>query len=147
MTNAPPEPCDLLIEAGYVVPIEPHAVVLEDHAVAVNHGVIVAVLPAAEARTRFVPKQTVSRPDAALMPGLVNAHTHNPMTLLRGVADDLPLMVWLQQHIWPVEAAVIGPEFVADGTTLAIAEMLRGGTTCVNENYFFADVQAAVYKQ
>ncbi|MFA4617136.1 TRZ/ATZ family hydrolase, partial [Xanthomonas perforans] len=115
MTNAPPEPCDLLIEAGYVVPIEPHAVVLEDHAVAVNHGVIVAVLPAAEARTRFVPKQTVSRPDAALMPGLVNAHTHNPMTLLRGVADDLPLMVWLQQHIWPVEAAVVGPEFVADG--------------------------------
>ncbi|MET3148635.1 UNVERIFIED_ORG: cytosine/adenosine deaminase-related metal-dependent hydrolase [Xanthomonas axonopodis] len=147
MTNAPPEPCDLLIEAGYVVPIEPHAVVLEDHAVAVSHGVIVAMLPVAEARARFAPKQTVSRPDAALMPGLVNAHTHNPMTLLRGVADDLPLMVWLQQHIWPVEAAVIGPEFVADGTTLAIAEMLRGGTTCVNENYFFADVQAAVYKQ
>ena len=147
MTNAPPEPCDLLIEAGYVVPIEPHAVVLEDHAVAVSNGVIVAVLPTADARVRFAPARTVSRPDAALMPGLVNAHTHNPMTLLRGVADDLPLMVWVPQHIWPVEAAVIGPEFVADGTTLAIAEMLRGGTTCVNENYFFADVQAAVYKQ
>ncbi|PPU50600.1 N-ethylammeline chlorohydrolase [Xanthomonas arboricola] len=147
MTNAPPEVCDLLIEAGYVVPIEPHAVVLDDHAVAVHNGVIVAILPTAEARLRFAPTQTVSRPEAALIPGLVNAHTHNPMTLLRGVADDLPLMVWLQQHIWPVEAAVIGPEFVADGTTLAIAEMLRGGTTCVNENYFFADVQAAVYKQ
>jgi Cytosine deaminase and related metal-dependent hydrolases len=142
-----PESCDLLIEAGYVVPIEPHAVVLEDHAVAVRGGEIVAVLPTAEARQRFAPRQTVSRPDAALMPGLVNAHTHNPMTLLRGVADDLPLMVWLQQHIWPVEAAVIGPEFVADGTTLAIAEMLRGGTTCANENYFFPDVQAAVYKK
>nr|CCP39047.1 N-ethylammeline chlorohydrolase [Xanthomonas translucens pv. translucens DSM 18974] len=89
----------------------------------------------------------MSRPDAALLPGLVNAHTHNPMTLLRGIADDLPLMVWLQQHIWPVETAVIGPEFVADGTALAIAEMLRGGTTCANENYFFSDVQAAVYKQ
>ena len=142
-----PESCDLLIEAGYVVPIEPHAVVLEDHAVAVRGSEIVAVLPRAEAHARFSAARTVSRPDAALLPGLVNAHTHNPMTLLRGIADDLPLMVWLQQHIWPVETAVIGPEFVADGTALAIAEMLRGGTTCANENYFFADVQAAVYKQ
>lgn len=142
-----PESCDLLIEAGYVVPIEPHAVVLEDHAVAVRGSEIVAVLPRVEAHARFAAARTVSRPDAALLPGLVNAHTHNPMTLLRGIADDLPLMVWLQQHIWPVETAVIGPEFVADGTALAIAEMLRGGTTCANENYFFADVQAAVYKQ
>ncbi|MBD7921404.1 TRZ/ATZ family hydrolase [Xanthomonas bonasiae] len=142
-----PESCDLLIEAGYVVPIEPHAVVLEDHAVAVRGSEIVAVLPRAEAHARFAAARTVSRPDAALLPGLVNAHTHNPMTLLRGIADDLPLMVWLQQHIWPVETAVIGPEFVADGTALAIAEMLRGGTTCANENYFFSDVQAAVYKQ
>jgi 5-methylthioadenosine/S-adenosylhomocysteine deaminase len=136
-----------LIEAGFVVPIEPHATVLEDHAVAVRGGAIVAILPRLQARERFAAAEVVSRPDAALMPGLVNAHTHNPMTLLRGIADDLPLMVWLQQHIWPVEAAVIGPEFVADGTTLAIAEMLRGGTTCANENYFFPDVQAAVYKQ
>ncbi|HIE1100006.1 MULTISPECIES: TRZ/ATZ family hydrolase [Stenotrophomonas] len=149
MSDSPhlPEACDLLIEAGYVVPIEPHAVVLEDHAVAVRGSEIVAILPRAEARARFRAAQVVSRPEAALMPGLVNAHTHNPMTLLRGVADDLPLMTWLQQHIWPVEAAVIGPEFVADGTTLAIAEMLRGGTTCANENYFFGDVQAAVYKK
>ncbi|MCC4596872.1 TRZ/ATZ family hydrolase [Xanthomonas campestris pv. phormiicola] len=145
--TAIPESCDLLIEAGYVVPIEPHAVVLEDHAVAVRGSEIVAVLPRAEAQARFAAARTVSRPDAALLPGLVNAHTHNPMTLLRGIADDLPLMVWLQQHIWPVETAVIGPEFVADGTALAIAEMLRGGTTCANENYFFSDVQAAVYKQ
>lgn len=147
MTQTIPESVDLLIEAGYVVPVEPHAVVLEDHAVAVRDGAIVALLPRAEARARFTAAEVVSRPDAVLIPGLVNAHTHNPMTLLRGVADDLPLMVWLQQHIWPVEAAVIGPEFVADGTTLAIAEMLRGGTTCANENYFFPDVQAAVYKK
>ncbi|HYG05822.1 MAG TPA: TRZ/ATZ family hydrolase [Stenotrophomonas sp.] len=147
MTPSTPESCDLLIEAGFVVPVEPHAVVLEDHAVAVRDGVIVGIAPWAQARARFVPREVVSRPDAALIPGLVNAHTHNPMTLLRGVADDLPLMVWLQQHIWPVEAAVIGPEFVADGTTLAIAEMLRGGTTCANENYFFPDAQAAVYKK
>jgi len=147
MSDRIPEACDLLIEAGFVVPVVPHGVVLEHHAVAVTGGRIVAVLPVPEARSRFAPRETVSRPDAALIPGLVNAHTHNPMTLLRGVADDLPLKVWLQQHIWPIEAAVIGQDFVADGITLAIAEMLRGGTTCVNENYFFPDVQAATYKR
>ena len=147
MASSNPQPCDLLIEAGWVVPVEPHGVVLDDHAVAVTDGVIVAVLPTAEARARFQPARTVSRPQSALIPGLVNAHTHNPMSLLRGVADDLPLMEWLQGHIWPVEAAVIGPEFVSDGVTLAIAEMLRGGTTCANENYFFPDAQAATYKR
>nr|WP_242107242.1 TRZ/ATZ family hydrolase [Luteimonas aquatica] len=147
MNESAPESCDLLIEAGFVVPVEPHAVVLEDHAVAVRDGTILAVLPVAEARARFEAAEVVQRPDAALIPGLVNAHTHNPMTLLRGVADDLPLKVWLQEHIWPVEGAVMGPEFVADGISLAIAEMLRGGTTCVNENYFFPDVQAATYKR
>ncbi len=81
------------------------------------------------------------------MPGLVNAHTHNPMTLMRGLADDLPLMRWLQDHIWPAEAKAISPEFVRDGVELAIAEMLRGGTTCCNENYFFPDVQAATYRR
>ncbi|GAA4868558.1 TRZ/ATZ family hydrolase [Luteimonas vadosa] len=147
MEGKPGEACDLLIEAGLVVPVEPHGVVLEDHAVAVRDGVILAVLPAADARARFDPRETVSRPRSVLVPGLVNAHAHNPMTLMRGVADDLPLKVWLQQHIWPIEAAVIGPDFVADGVTLAIAEMLRGGTTCVSENYFFPDVQAATYKR
>ncbi|HJW45208.1 MAG TPA: TRZ/ATZ family hydrolase [Lysobacter sp.] len=142
-----PEACDLLIEAGFVVPVEPHGVVLEHHAVAVRDGVILALLPIHEARARYTAQETVSRPDAALIPGLVNAHTHNPMTLLRGVADDLPLMDWLQGHIWPIEGAVMGPEFVADGIALSIAEMLRGGTTCASENYFFPDVQAAVYKQ
>ena len=147
MTDPVPQACDLIIEAGWVVPVVPHGVVLTDHAVVVSGGAIVAVLPIAEARTRFEAKESVSRPDAALIPGLVNAHTHNPMTLLRGVADDLPLKVWLQEHIWPIEGAVIGPGFVADGVTLAIAEMLRGGTTCCNENYFFPDVQAATYKR
>ena len=147
MTQSTPQPCDLLIEAGWVVPVVPHGVVLTDHAVAVSGGRIQAILPIAQARMQYAAKDTVARPEAVLLPGLVNAHTHNPMTLLRGIADDLPLMTWLQQHIWPVEAAVIGPDFVADGTTLAIAEMLRGGTTCANENYFFPDVQAGVYKK
>jgi 5-methylthioadenosine/S-adenosylhomocysteine deaminase len=147
MTQTAPESCDLLIEAGFVVPVEPHGVVLENHAVAVSQGRIVAVLPTAEAHARFDAAEIVSRPEAALIPGLINSHAHNPMTLLRGVADDLPLKVWLQEHIWPIEGTVIGPEFVADGVTLAIAEMLRGGTTCCNENYFFPDVQAATYKR
>lgn len=146
IADGAPEACDLLLEAGFVVPVQPHGVVLDDHAVAVRDGVILAVLPVADARLRYAARETVQRPQSAVMPGLVNAHAHNPMTLLRGVADDLPLKVWLQQHIWPIEAAVIGPDFVADGVTLAIAEMLRGGTTCVNENYFFPDVQAATYK-
>lgn len=147
MSEITPTPCDLLIEAGYVVPVQPHALVLEDHAVAIADGRIVAIGPRTQMREQWQPAQVVSRPQAALIPGLVNAHTHNPMTLLRGIADDLPLMTWLQEHIWPVEAAVIGPQFVADGTRLAIAEMLRGGTTCANENYFFADVQAQVYAE
>ncbi len=145
--GAAPQACDLLIEAGWVVPVEPHGVVLEDHAVAVSGGVILAVLPRAQAREQFKPAQTVSRPEAVLMPGLVNAHCHNPMTLLRGVADDLPLMEWLQRHIWPIEAQVMGPEFVADGIELAVAEMLRGGTTTCAENYFFPDIQAATYSR
>jgi 5-methylthioadenosine/S-adenosylhomocysteine deaminase len=146
MTDAP-RPCDLIIEAGWVVPVEPHGVVLEDHAVVVSAGAIVAVLPRWEARANYNAAQTVKRPNAVLIPGLVNAHTHNPMTLMRGVADDLALMPWLQEHVWPIEAAVMGPEFVADGIELAIAEMLRGGTTCCNENYFFPDVQAATYRR
>jgi 5-methylthioadenosine/S-adenosylhomocysteine deaminase len=139
------EHCDVLIEAGWVVPVAPHGVVLEDHSVAVSGDRIVAIGPAREMRGRFDAADVVSRPGAALIPGLVNSHTHNPMTLLRGIADDLPLMEWLQGHIWPVEGAVIGPDFVRDGVTLAIAEMLRGGTTCANENYFFPDVQADTY--
>ena len=138
---------DLLIEAGWVVPVEPHAVVLEQHAVAVDAGRVVELLPIAEARARYAPRATVSRPKAALIPGLVNVHVHNPMTLMRGLADDLPLMTWLNEHIWPVEGAVIGREFVGCGVELAVVEMLRGGTTTCNENYFFPDAAAATYRR
>lgn len=140
-------PCDLLIEAGWVIPVQPHGVVLEDHAVAVKEGRILDVLPRAQARARYAPVERVQLPHSALIPGLINAHTHNPMTLLRGVADDLPLMQWLTGHIWPIEAAVIGPQFCADGVELAVAEMLRGGTTCCNENYFFPDAIGEVYQR
>ncbi|MEZ5461549.1 TRZ/ATZ family hydrolase [Dokdonella sp.] len=142
-----PRAVDLLIEARWVIPVEPHAVVLEGHAVAVDADCIVAVLPIAEARRQFVPRERVELPEHALIPGLVNGHTHNPMTLMRGLADDVALMPWLQEHVWPAEARAVGPEFVRDGVELAIAEMLRGGTTCCNENYFFPDVQAATYRR
>ncbi|HEX5961042.1 MAG TPA: TRZ/ATZ family hydrolase [Rhodanobacteraceae bacterium] len=141
-----PRPIDLLLSARWIVPVEPDRVVLEKHAVAIDAGAIVEVLPIVDAAAKYVPRERVDLPEHALIPGLVNAHTHNPMTLLRGLADDLPLMTWLQEHIWPVEAKVIGSEFVRDGVELAIAEMLRGGTTCCNENYFFPDTQAATYK-
>ncbi len=140
-------PVDLLIEARWVVPVEPAGVALEHHAVAVRDGVIEALLPIAEAAVRYAPRERVVLDEHALIPGLVNAHTHNPMTLMRGLADDLPLMTWLQQHIWPAEAKAMSADFVRDGVELAIAEMLRGGTTCCNENYFFPDVQAATYRR
>jgi len=148
MTNtSAPKTCDLLIEAGWVVPVEPHGAALADHAVAVRDGEIIALLPIDDARRDYRAAETISRPHSVLMPGLVNAHAHNPMTLLRGVADDLPLMRWLTEHIWPVEAAVLGPQFVAEGVELAIAEMLRGGTTCCNDMYFFPDASAATYRR
>ncbi|HEX7340756.1 MAG TPA: TRZ/ATZ family hydrolase [Rhodanobacteraceae bacterium] len=146
MTTAP-QTVDLLIEARWVVPVQPAGVVLEDHAVIVNGDRIVAILPTPDAHAAYAPRQTVALPEHALIPGLVNAHTHNPMALLRGVADDLPLMTWLKEHIWPIEGRVMGPEFVRDGVELAVAEMLRGGTTCANENYFFPDSIAATYKR
>jgi 5-methylthioadenosine/S-adenosylhomocysteine deaminase len=136
---------DQVLEARWVVPVEPHGVVLEDHAVALAGDAIAEVLPIAAAHAKHANVERTRLPEHILIPGLVNAHTHNPMTLMRGLADDLPLMIWLQQHIWPAEAKSVGPEFVRDGVELAIAEMLRGGTTCCNESYFFPDVQAATY--
>jgi 5-methylthioadenosine/S-adenosylhomocysteine deaminase len=138
---------DLVIEARWVVPIEPHATWFENHSVVVDASKIVAILPIDEARALYDPRQSVSLPEHALIPGLVNAHTHSPMTLMRGLADDLPLMTWLQGHIWPAEARFMGPEFIRDGVELAVAEMIRGGTTCANENYFFPDVIGATFRR
>jgi len=102
--------CDLIIEAGWVVPVQPHGVVLENYAVVVSGDAIIDLLPSSESAKKYYARKTVSRPEAVLLPGLVNAHTHNPMTLMRGVADDLPLMPWLQEHIWPIEGAIMGPD-------------------------------------
>ena len=133
-----------LINARWVIPVEPERQVLEHHSIAVVEGHIHAILPTVEARAQFQARRTVDLPRHALIPGLVNAHTHVAMSLFRGLADDLPLMTWLQDHIWPAERRWVHEEFVADGTRLAIAEMLRGGTTCFNDMYFFPDVTGQV---
>ena len=133
---------DSLLLPRWVVTVDPGDRVLTDHAVAIRDGCIEAVLPAEEARRRWPAAETVALPDHALMPGLVNAHTHAAMSLLRGLADDLPLMQWLQEHIWPAEGRWVDEQFVHDGSALAFAEMLRGGTTCLNDMYFFPEVTA-----
>jgi len=135
---------DLLVLPRWLVLVEPAGVVLEEHALAVNGGRIVDVLPAAFARQRFQAREVLELPDHAVLPGLVNIHTHAAMNLLRGLADDLPLMDWLQNHIWPAEGANVSYAFCADGVRLAAAEMIRGGTTCFNDMYFFPDATAAV---
>ncbi len=128
---------DTLIEARWVVPVRPFGVELDHHAVAIKDGRIEAITPISEARRQFRAQNVVDLPSHALIPGLVNAHTHAAMSLFRGMADDLPLMEWLNEHIWPAEGKVASERFVADGTRLAAAEMLLGGTTCFNDMYFF----------
>ena len=133
---------DTLLDAQSIVPIVPDLTTLVDHSIAMDAGRIVALLPTAEAHARYQAKRHMALPNHALMPGLINIHTHAAMTLMRGLADDLPLMAWLEQHIWPAEAAHISQTFVYDGTLLACAEMLRAGITCFNDMYFFPDAAA-----
>lgn len=143
--NAPPLPVDQLIDARWVIPIEPFGIVLERHSVAISGDAIVGICPTAEADDLYAPARRTTLPVHALMPGLVNTHTHAAMSLLRGYGDDRPLMEWLQQHIWPAEAKHVSPQFVYDGTLLACAEMLRGGVTCANDMYFFPQSAAQAF--
>ena len=133
---------DLLIHAGWVIPVEPAGLVLEAHSIAVHNGRIEAVLPRTRAEAEYQAAEVRDLTRHALVPGFVNTHTHAAMSLMRGLADDLPLMTWLQEHIWPTEGRWVSEEFVHDGTQLALAEMIRGGTTCFNDMYFFPDITA-----
>jgi 5-methylthioadenosine/S-adenosylhomocysteine deaminase len=142
--NARMQPADLLISARWIIPVEPRQQVLEHHAVVISDGLIKAVLPRDEALHHYQPALVLERPEHLLIPGLVNAHTHAAMSLFRGLADDVPLEPWLTKHIWPAEGRWVSPEFVKDGTDLAILEMLLGGTTCFSDMYFFPDVAARV---
>ncbi len=133
---------DTIIDAKWIIPVEPSNTVLENYALVINHGRILDLLPSSDATGKYISQYHHQLAEHALIPGFINTHTHAAMSLLRGLADDLPLMTWLQDHIWPVEAKFVNQEFVYTGTQLAMAEMLRCGTTCFNDMYFFPD-QAA----
>jgi len=138
---------DTILNVRWVIPVEPDNTVLEHHAVVILDNVIIDVLPGTKAANKYKSRQVIDLPHHALIPGLINTHTHASMNLFRGLADDLPLMEWLEQHIWPAEGRWVGDEFVRDGAELAIAEMIRGGTTCFNDMYFFSeDVARAARK-
>jgi 5-methylthioadenosine/S-adenosylhomocysteine deaminase len=141
------EHIDLLIEARWIIPVKPADTTLEHHAIAIRGEEIVAVLPISEARLRYSAAKTVSLPDHVLIPGLINLHTHTAMSLFRGIADDLPLMRWLTEAIWPAESKHASDRFVFDGTLVGGAEMLLGGVTCSNDMYFYPDASARAYDQ
>jgi 5-methylthioadenosine/S-adenosylhomocysteine deaminase len=140
------ESADKLLFADWVIPVVPRGEVLQDHAVAIQAGRIAAVLPASEARG-INAAETIELPGQVLLPGLINMHGHAAMSLLRGYADDYPLMPWLEDHIWPAESRHVSAEFVRDGADLAIAEMLRSGTTCFSDMYFFPNITAEQCQQ
>lgn len=133
---------DTLIHARWIIPVEPESVIHHYHSLAIKDGKIIELLPTADAKQKYQANVIETLETHALLPGLINAHTHAAMSLMRGYADDLPLMDWLQNHIWPVESKWVSEAFVRDGTDLAIAEMILGGTTCFNDMYFFPDVSA-----
>ena len=136
-----PREVDLRIDAGWIIPVAP-AGVLTGHALIADKGRIVALLPVKAADAAFTLRTTRDLPTHALIPGLVNAHTHSAMSLMRGIADDIPLKRWLEDHIWPLEARFVSPDFVFDGTLLGAAEMLRGGVTCCNDMYYYPEAAA-----
>jgi len=134
-------PLDLLLLPTWLVPVEPAGVVLKEHGLGIRDGQIVFIGPRDQA-LRLTASETRELPGHLLTPGLVNAHGHAAMTLFRGLADDLPLMTWLEKHIWPAEKRWVDEAFVRDGTDLAIAEQLQGGITCFSDMYFYPHIAA-----
>ncbi len=133
---------DTLIHARWIIPVEPESVTYEHHTLVIDSGKIIDLLPTDLAKQKYQGTTTENLENHSLLPGLINCHTHAAMTLMRGIADDVPLMNWLQNHIWPLEQKWMSEAFVKDGTDLAIAEMILGGTTCFNDMYFFPEITA-----
>lgn len=133
---------DIRINARWLVPVAPANTVLHHQAVIIQGDRIAAVVSREEADTRFRARETIDLDHHVVLPGLINMHGHAAMSLFRGMADDLPLMTWLNDHIWPAEGAFISEDFIADGTQLAMAEMLRTGTTTFSDMYFFPEIVA-----
>lgn len=132
---------DLIITCSWLCPVVPKDTILTDHAIVIQSGTIIDICPTT-ALGKYNAIETIQLDEHVIIPGLINLHTHAAMNLLRGLADDLPLMPWLEQHIWPAEKKFVSPAFVNDGTTLAAAEMLAGGTTTFNDMYFYPDSAA-----
>ena len=145
--EAPDDRIDLIVKGDYVVSMDEAGTVFEQGAVAVDEGLILAIGPAAEIEARYSAAETLAGDDRVVLPGLVNGHSHAAMTLLRGVADDLALMDWLQNYIFPAEVEFVDPEFVRIGTELACWEMIRGGTTTFVDMYYYPDTIAEVVEQ
>ncbi len=133
---------DTRINARWLIPVEPFGVVLDHRGVILQGSRILAIVPQAEADQSYRTRETLDLNQHVVLPGLINLHGHTAMSLFRGLADDLPLMTWLNDHIWPAEGKFVSEQFVADGTRLAMAEMLRTGTTTFSDMYFFPEVTA-----
>ncbi|MGZ8193420.1 MAG: TRZ/ATZ family hydrolase [Methylobacter sp.] len=133
---------DTLIHARWIIPVEPESVTWEHHTLVIDGGRIIDLLPTSLARQKYQGATIENLENHALLPGLINCHTHAAMTLMRGIADDLHLMDWLQNHVWPLEQKWMSEAFVRDGTDLAVAEMIMGGTTCFNDMYFYPEITA-----
>ena len=138
---------DLMIETRWLVPVDPSNQVLEHHAVVVHQGVIVDVISIEAAKEKYAGNKSVVLNEHLLIPGLINLHTHVGMTLMRGLADDIPLMPWLQNHIWPAEQQIVSEKFVRDSALFGCAEMLAGGVTCFNDMYFYPQATAEAVLQ
>jgi 5-methylthioadenosine/S-adenosylhomocysteine deaminase len=147
MVKSSQSPVDLVIEARWVATVAANQAVLENYSVVVQSGIIVDVLPILESRQKYTASSVVCLENHVLMPGLINCHTHAAMSLMRGLADDIALMPWLEQHIWPAEQAVVSERYVQDASLLACAEMLSGGITCFNDMYFYPQATAAAATQ
>jgi 5-methylthioadenosine/S-adenosylhomocysteine deaminase len=141
------KPVDLIIEARWLCPVVPENTLLEYQSVVIHSGQIVDICTTVLAGEQYQPGEVVQLTEHILIPGLINLHTHTAMTLMRGLADDLPLMPWLEQHIWPAEQNLVSPDFVHDGTLLGCAEMLSGGVTCFNEMYFYPQASVTAITQ
>lgn len=133
---------DLILSPKWLIPVVPKEICLQNHSLAVNQGRIIDILPTDAISSRYEAAKYIKLDNHALIPGLINAHTHAAMSLMRGLADDIALMDWLNNYIWPTEQKWVNPRFIEDGVELAIAEMLLSGTTCFNDMYFFPDIMA-----
>jgi 5-methylthioadenosine/S-adenosylhomocysteine deaminase len=135
---------DIIVAPSWIIPMQPLGKVLENQVLVVRKGRIHSICSRQAAKAIAPDAEIIERPGHVLLPGFINTHTHSAMSLLRGYADDMPLQEWLTEHIWPAEGQWVSPAFVRDGTELAIAEMIKGGTTCFNDMYFFPDEVAKV---